>query len=171
MDSDAALAYVSVPAASTTAMRSGEARRSAASRPPESESPQRSSPVATAFDVTPTRISSRPACVVGVIDGGREALDGGRPGRASAAQLCAPRHDRSDPLCNGSGQSQELSSGVKFPDSPESPETPRRPADQFPGTTKPSARRDGVAMSNDQADGDKLLTPAEVAAMFRVNAK
>jgi len=26
-------------------------------------------------------------------------------------------------------------------------------------------------MSNDQADGDKLLTPAEVAAMFRVNAK
>jgi excisionase family DNA binding protein len=32
-------------------------------------------------------------------------------------------------------------------------------------------RRDGVAMSNDQADADKLLTPAEVAAMFRVNAK
>ena len=31
-------------------------------------------------------------------------------------------------------------------------------------------RRDGVAMSNDQ-DADKLLTPAEVAAMFRVNAK
>ena len=26
-------------------------------------------------------------------------------------------------------------------------------------------------MSNDQADADKLLTPAEVAAMFRVNAK
>jgi excisionase family DNA binding protein len=31
--------------------------------------------------------------------------------------------------------------------------------------------REGVAMSNDQADADKLLTPAEVAAMFRVNAK
>jgi len=29
----------------------------------------------------------------------------------------------------------------------------------------------GVAMSNDQTDADKLLTPAEVAAMFRVNAK
>ena len=26
-------------------------------------------------------------------------------------------------------------------------------------------------MSNDQADADKLLTPAEVAAMFRVNAQ
>lgn len=26
-------------------------------------------------------------------------------------------------------------------------------------------------MSNDQAETDKLLTPAEVAAMFRVNAK
>ena len=32
-------------------------------------------------------------------------------------------------------------------------------------------RRDGVAMSNEQTDADKLLTPAEVAAMFRVNAK
>ena len=29
----------------------------------------------------------------------------------------------------------------------------------------------GVTMSNDQTDADKLLTPAEVAAMFRVNAK
>ena len=35
----------------------------------------------------------------------------------------------------------------------------------------PCVERDGVAMSNDQADADKLLTPAEVAAMFRVNAK
>jgi excisionase family DNA binding protein len=37
--------------------------------------------------------------------------------------------------------------------------------------SQPCERRDGVAMSNDQADGDQLLTPAEVAAMFRVNAK
>jgi excisionase family DNA binding protein len=36
----------------------------------------------------------------------------------------------------------------------------------------PNRVREGmVAMSNDQADADKLLTPAEVAAMFRVNAK
>jgi excisionase family DNA binding protein len=34
-----------------------------------------------------------------------------------------------------------------------------------------TVRRDGVAMSNDQADAERLLTPAEVAAMFRVNAK
>jgi excisionase family DNA binding protein len=54
------------------------------------------------------------------------------------------------------------------------PEFRHESADQFLAVTNPVDRvmkGIGVTMSNDQTDADKLLTPAEVAAMFRVNAK
>jgi excisionase family DNA binding protein len=55
------------------------------------------------------------------------------------------------------------------------PEFAPEMADEIVAVTNPRGPRVmkgmGVAMSNDQTDADKLLTPAEVAAMFRVNAK
>jgi len=78
----------------------------------------------------------------------------------------------------GISRTAELPAARRFaPERSVFPESPDEPADklpdQFPINFERSrtVRRDGVAMSNDQADAERLLTPAEVAAMFRVNAK